>query len=429
VVCAWQAAANSLSTAKRDLALVDLATGRGTRLTTDLPVSIGNGIFGADEPIVFVEERTLLVATQHGFADDLFELTLPPPNVAGGLVRWRWRTEGRGAWSRLSASASAGRLLAVESGPSRPERVRLIDWPAFELSIVEDANAELARRDLAPWCVVPFHGADELPLEGLLLEPPLASPPYPTVVVLHGGSDGRSTLRFNDNLMQAWASLGYAVFAPNLRGSSGYDADFARLNQGDVGGRELADLDAAADALVARGTADPARLFVVGHSYGGYLAEMAALRSRKFRAACAAAGVSDWANFYSGSDLAALAVVGLGGTPEEKPELYRERSPLQLVNGGGAGAAAPLLLVHGQRDRRVPVEQSERMFAAMTRARCECELLSLPGVGHVIGGRENLEKWLAAADLWFRKASEPVLPAAAGGAVPAAPNSPVDRKK
>ena len=70
-----------------------------------------------------------------------------------------------------------------------------------------------------------------------------------------------------------------------------------------------------------------------------------------------------------------------------------------------AEGAAPLLLVHGQRDRRVPVEQSERLFAALTRARCECELLSLPGVGHVIGGRENLEQWLAAADRFFRKAA------------------------
>ena len=410
LVCAWQAAPNSLSNAKRDLALVDLATGRGTRLTADLPVSIGNGIFGADEPIVFVDERTLLVATQHGLADDLLEVTLPAAGVEGGLVRWRWRTEGRGAWSRLSAAPAAGRLLAVESGPSRPERVALIAWPAFDVKVVEDANAELARRELARASVVSFRGADELALEGLLLEPARASPPHPTLLVLHGGSGGRSTLRFNDNLMQAWAALGYAVFAPNLRGSAGYDVDFARRNEGDVGGRELADLDAAADALVARGTADPARLFVVGHSYGGYLAEMAAIRSKRFRAACAAAGVSDWRSFYAGSDLAALAVLGLGGTPDEKPELYRERSPLALVDG----AMAPLLLVHGERDRRVPVDQSERMFAAATRARCSCELLSLPGVGHVIGGRENVERWLATADRWFRKAAE-TPPAAAPG--------------
>jgi dipeptidyl aminopeptidase/acylaminoacyl peptidase len=410
LVCAWQAAPNSLSSAKRDLALVDLATGRGTRLTADLPVSIGNGIFGADEPIVFVDERTLLVATQHGLADDLLEVTLPPPGVAGGLTRWRWRTEGRGAWSRLSAAPAAGRLLAVESGPSRPERVDLIAWPAFDVKVVEDANAGLARRDLARASVVAFRGADELALEGVLLEPAHDAPPHPTLLVLHGGSGGRSTLRFNDNLMQAWAALGYAVFAPNLRGSAGYDVDFARRNEGDVGGRELADLDAAADALVARGTADPARLFVAGHSYGGYLAEMAAIRSKRFRAACAAAGVSDWRSFYAGSDLAALAVLGLGGTPDEKPELYRERSPLWLVDG----STAPLLLVHGERDRRVPVDQSERMFAAATRARCSCELLSLPGVGHVIGGRENVEKWLAAADHWFQKASEAPRPAAPG---------------
>jgi dipeptidyl aminopeptidase/acylaminoacyl peptidase len=420
LVCAWQAAANSLSSAKRDLALVDLESGRGTRLTADLPVSIGNGIFGADEPIVFVDERTLLVATQHGLADDLLEVTLPPrgvpaaggapPGVNVGLTRWRWRTEGREAWSRLSASPAAGKLLAVESAPSRPERVGLIEWPAFDVKVVEDANAELAGRELARSSVVAFRGADGLALEGVLLEPAHAPPPHPTIVVLHGGSGGRSTLRFNDNLMQAWAALGYAVFAPNLRGSAGYGVDFSRLNEGDVGGRELADLDAAADALVERGTADRTRLFVMGHSYGGYLAEMAAIRSRKFRAACAAAGVSDWRSFYAGSDLAALAVLGLGGTPDEKPELYRERSPLALVDA----ATAPLLLVHGERDRRVPVDQSERLFAAATRAGCRCELLSLPGVGHVIGGRENVEKWLAAGDRWFRKAAETPRPAESG---------------
>jgi dipeptidyl aminopeptidase/acylaminoacyl peptidase len=408
LVCAWQSAPNALSNAKRDLALVDLASGRGTRLTADLPVSIGNGIFGADEPIVFIDERTLLVATQHGLADDLLELTLPPPGVAGGLVRWRWRTEGRGAWSRLCAAPAAKRLLAVESGPTRPERVARIDWPAFDVTFVEDANAELARRDLARSTIVPFRGADELALEGLLLEPARAPAPHPTIIVLHGGSGGRSTLRFNDNLMQAWAALGYAVFAPNLRGSAGYDVDFARRIEADVGGRELADLDAAAEALIARGTADPARLFVAGHSYGGYLAEMAAIRSKRFKAACAVAGVSDWKSFYGGSDLAALAVLGLGGTPDEKPELYRERSPLWLIDG----ATAPLLLVHGERDRRVPVEQSERMFAALQRAHSPCELLSLPGVGHVIGGRENVEKWLGAADRWFRKAAEMPAPAA-----------------
>jgi dipeptidyl aminopeptidase/acylaminoacyl peptidase len=399
VVCALQDARGALAGARRDVAVLDLATGRATRLTSEIPSSIGNGVFGADEAMVFVDERTLLVPTQHGLADDVLEVVLP---AAGEAAKWRWRTDGSGAWSRLSAAPAARRLLAVESGPARPDRIRLVEWPSFEQRVVEDPNDALVRRGLAPWRVVPFRGADELPLEGLLLEPREVAAPYPTLVVLHGGSDGRSTLRFNDNFAQAWASLGYAVFAPNLRGSEGYGATFRALNVGDSGGRELADLDAAADALVALGTSDPARLFVLGHSYGGYLAEMAAVRSRKFRAACAASGVSDWTSFYASSDLAALAVVGLGGTPDQQPELYRMRSPIRLLDDAD-GAGAPLLLVHGQRDRRVPVEQSERMFAALSRHERPCELLSLPGVGHVIRGRENVEKWLGAADRWFRK--------------------------
>ena len=401
IVCALQQSRSALTTDRRDLARIDLETGRATRLTGALPASIGNGIFGADERMVFIDERTLLVPTQHGLADDVLELTLPE---AGGAASWRWRTDGRGAWSRLSAAPAARRLLAIESGPARPDRIRLVEWPTFEQRVVEDPNAALVARGLAPWCVVPFRGGDELPLEGLLIEPKEVAAPYPTLVVLHGGSGGRGTLRFNDNFAQAWASLGYAVFVPNLRGSEGYGAAFCTLNVGDFGGRELADLDAAADALVARGTADPARLFVLGHSYGGYLAEMAAVRSKKFRAACAAAGVSDWSSFFATSDLSELAVVGLGGTPEQQPELYRDRSPIQRLDDADARErGAPLLLVHGQRDRRVPVEQSERMFAAMARRERTCELLSLPGVGHVIRGRENVEKWLGAADRWFRR--------------------------
>src|SRR5262249_24259343 len=194
-------------------------------------------------------------------------------------------------------------------------------------------------------------GAGDLPLDGLLLEPAVIAAPYPTLVVLHGRSGGRNTLHFNDNFAQAGASLGYAVFAPNLRGSDRYGLDFRQLNVRHFGGREVGDLDAAADALVAMGTADAKRLFVLGHSYGGYLAEMAALRSTRFRAACAAAGVSDWTSFYATSDLAALAVVGLGGTPEQQPELYRERSPARILETL-EGASAPLRLLHGQRDRR-----------------------------------------------------------------------------
>ncbi len=402
VVCALQEARNAVSSAKRDLARIDLATGRATRLTSDVPISIGNGIFGADERIVFVDERTLLVPTQRGLADDLLEVVL---DAQGGAASWRWRTDGRAAWSRLSAAPGARRLLAIESGPARPDRVRLLEWPSLESRVVEDPNEGLVQRGLAPWRVVSFRGADELPLDGLLLEPAEFAAPYPALIVLHGGSAGRSTLRFNDNFAQAWASLGYAVFAPNLRGSDGYGADFLAMNVGDFGGRELADLDAAADALVALGVADARRLFVLGHSYGGYLAEMAALRSTKFRAACAAAGVSDWTSFYATSDLSALAVVGLGGTPDQQPDLYRARSPARLLESL-AGECAPLLLVHGQRDRRVPVEQSERMFAAMARRERPCELLSLPGVGHVIRGRENVEKWLGAADRWFRRFGE-----------------------
>jgi acetyl esterase/lipase len=399
VVCTLKDAGSALALGRRELARIDVESGAIVRLTENLAVSIGNGTYGADEPLTFVAPRTLLVATQHGLADDILEVTLPE---GAEPAAWRWRTDGGGSWSRLSAAVAARRVLAIESGPAQPERVALLDWPSLESRVVENPNAELAARPLATGRVLRFEGADRLPLEGLLLEPKHGKPPFPTIVLLHGGSDGRSTLRFNDNFGQAWAGLGYAVFEPNLRGSDGYGVVFSELNRGDFGGRELLDLDRAADALVADGVADPHRLFVAGHSYGGYLAEMAAVRSKKFRAACAAAGVSDWKSFAESSDLAALAQIGLGGLPGSAPDRYRDRSPLQIVAADPDAQVAPLLMIHGQRDRRVPVDQSERFFALLQHRSLPAELIALPGVGHVLRGRENVEHWLSAADTFFR---------------------------
>ena len=86
------------------------------------------------------------------------------------------------------------------------------------------------------------------------------------------------------------------------------------------------------------------------------------------------------------------------GAPEERPSKYAERSPLLHVDR----IKTPLLLVHGARDGRVPISQSEWLDAALRRAGTPSELVRFPSVGHVLRGPETSAQWLRAADEWFR---------------------------
>ena len=422
LACMWQDASTLLSTEKRDVVVYDVESCAGHSVTSELPMSIGDGVYGAAESVGFVDDDTLLVSTQRGLADHVLAVDVDVHESGSfGTVRpssssCRFVTFGDLSWTRLRTSTS-GRVLAVECGPSLPERVIAAQWPQLVPSVVESPNADLAARPLADARVLSFRGHEEWPMEGLLLTPKEwtseGKPPSATVILLHGGSSGRATLRFNDNYVQGMAALGYAVFAPNLRGSAGYSVEFNRANERDFGGKELDDLEAAADELVKQGIADPARLYLLGHSYGGYLAQMVLTRSRRFAAACAASAVSDWETFVHSSDLAALAWIGFGGGPREQAELYAARSPMKLVDS----IATPLLLVHGDRDRRVPISQSERLLAALRRQGVPCEINSLPRVGHVLRGDDAI-RWLRSADRWFREHSpspDPSTPKALGG--------------
>ena len=220
-------------------------------------------------------------------------------------------------------------------------------------------------------------------VEGVLTVPPAAAGPrggpYPLLVRPHGGPRANSLLEFSPQ--DAWfASLGYLVLEPNFRGSTGYGDRFAKGNGGDWGAGPFADVMAGVDALVAAGRADPKRLFLYGHSYGGIMANWTATHTDRFRAIVSSAGVADLRMQYILSDARRWRFDYFGGSPFEPRHLpmYWANSPVTEIGE----VTTPVLFIQGEEDRRCPLPQALMMHRAILDNGGDSSLVVYPREGH-----------------------------------------------
>lgn len=206
--------------------------------------------------------------------------------------------------------------------------------------------------------------------------------PHPTIVHAHGGPGWHVSDRW-DPLAQAYADAGFAVVAPNYRGSTGAGAAFRERLMGDPGLPEVEDLVAALDHLVAAGIADPGRAVLEGWSWGGYLATLGAgLHPDRWRAVVAGIPVGDLvaAHYESAPELQAWDVALFGGDPLEVPGLYHERNPLTYADR----VTAPVLLVAGTNDSRCPIGQVMVYAHALRRRGHTVEVHTYPEGHHAL---------------------------------------------
>jgi dipeptidyl aminopeptidase/acylaminoacyl peptidase len=196
---------------------------------------------------------------------------------------------------------------------------------------------------------------------------------------LHGGPEAQERPTFNPQ-HQAVAAAGIAVFAPNIRGSSGSGRAFVHAD--DVHGRRDAfdDVLACEEFLVRLGVAEPGHVAVTGRSYGGYLTlAMLAFVPGVFAAGVDICGMSDLHTFYRDTEAwIAAAAVTKYGDPERDWALLRALSPIQQV----ANIDVPLLVAHGELDTNVPFGEATQVVAALRGLGRPVEFLPLPGEGH-----------------------------------------------
>jgi dipeptidyl aminopeptidase/acylaminoacyl peptidase len=208
-----------------------------------------------------------------------------------------------------------------------------------------------------------YKSFDGLEIEAALLKPGGydGKSKLPTIVLVHGGPTGN----WSDSV-DAWGQLlvarGFAVFYPNVRGSTGYGEKFTELNKGDWGGGDFKDVMAGVDDLIAKGIADPDVLGIGGWSYGGYMAEWAITQTTRFKAAVTGAGMSDLISEY-GTEKNPEYDEWFWGVPYEKPEGFLNGSAFLYVKN----AKTPTLILQGESDVVDPPGQSLELYRGLKR--------------------------------------------------------------
>jgi dipeptidyl aminopeptidase/acylaminoacyl peptidase len=234
-----------------------------------------------------------------------------------------------------------------------------------------------AHRPVAPEEIT-VTAADGLDLPGLLYRSPTGGGAL--LVRVHGGPHMAFGNTF-DLETQTHLAAGYHVLVPNIRGSAGRGTRFRSLVVGEWGRADHGDLMAFTDWAVDSGTADPARLYLAGGSYGGYLVNWTLTRTGRFRAAVSERSVSNLLSKYGTSDNGFTVnrheFAGLDLFDDGARELW-ERSPLHHADA----VVTPVLLIHGEKDQRCPIEQSEQLFTALRRTGTEAVLARFPDESH-----------------------------------------------
>jgi dipeptidyl aminopeptidase/acylaminoacyl peptidase len=298
-----------------------------------------------------------------------------------------------------STNKARDRFVVFSTAPTRPGTFGLMLEGSNEKWIeVGRQYPGLSLEDLRPMTPITYRARDGLEIPGYITKP--AGPgPWPMVVMPHGGPNVRDTQSFQFEV-QFMASRGYAVFQPNFRGSSGYGFGFERAGHGEWGLAMQDDIADGARAMIDQNIAIANRICIVGWSYGGYAALMGVIRTPNlYRCAVAGAAITDLDKllrergqylFESNND----PRIGSRWRDQNK---MRDTSP---VNNTDA-ISVPVLLVHGEKDRIVPIEHSELMAKQLRRDGVSHKFLRLSGGDHARSNPENRLRYLKALEAFL----------------------------
>ena len=271
-------------------------------------------------------------------------------------------------------------LLAVRSGARTPSAVTLLDRAGRRRVLARGPVGGFETAGLVEPDAVTWPADDGTLLHGLLWRPPAAGAATPPLLVdVHGGPTGQSTVAWRP-WPQYFVARGWAVLAPNGRGSTGYGRAYAQSLAGGWGERDVADVAAGIRHAAAAGWCDPDRVAASGGSAGALtVLLLCAHHGPLVRAAVSMYGVSDLLGLAETTHRFESRYLDrlIGPLPADAAR-YTARSPITHA----AAIRVPVLVLHGDADRVVPLAQAERLIGAVRVAGGTVESRVYPGEGH-----------------------------------------------
>jgi dipeptidyl aminopeptidase/acylaminoacyl peptidase len=339
------------------------------------------------------DSKTLFFVASDGGRDPLFAV----PAAGEGVVR----KLADGGFGDVLALAGGRSLVVSQSSLTHPTEFLKVGTDGSGLARLTRVNdAFLAPFGLKPGESVSYPGAAGKKVQAWLVKPADfdASKRYPLLVLIHGGPQGvwndAWSYRWNP---QVFANAGYVVFAPNPRGSIGWGQEFVDDVSGDWGGRAYEDIMKGTDYAEALPYVDKGRSVAAGASYGGYMVAWIAGHTDRFKALVNHDGVFDLASMYGSTEELWFTDWEFKGPYWENPELYARWSASRFVQN----IKTPMLVIHGELDYRVPLEQGLGMYTALQRRGVPSKLVVFPDENHWVLKPRNSIRWYKEVLEWL----------------------------
>ncbi len=357
--------------AQSDVSIKPVARGPVRNLTENFDYTVGSFFWGPRGKNIYFEAHVRM-------ATSIFRV-----NAKSGAVREF--LGGNGCFSSLKLSSSGKKWVFLkEDARSLPDIFFHDGKKNFQITHFSDQlkSRRIANQEIVRW------KSDNWTIEGLLILPVGRQPGQhvPLILAVHGGPYGRFRNCFRQYYpFQIWANRGYAVLAPNPRGSEGYGDRFGQANRYDLGGGDYRDIMRGVDALVARGLVDSTRMGVIGGSYGGYMTNWIISQTNRFRAAVSMYGIFSLLTDWSNSIQPSWEKMYFGAYYWENLKPYLRHSPAFFVKQ----IRTPVLILHGERDQLTFISNSKEMYQALKILGRPVKFVVYPREGHGLSREPN----------------------------------------
>ncbi len=361
----------------QQLRYLDLATKQRKVLTGGTPWDVDEFSLSWDgKTIAFITNEEGLTVLHLMDAQSGKELAVPklPVGFLSGLI---WHKNDKDLAFSLSSATSPGDCYSLDVSNGKLER-----WTASETAVKTDSFRE---PQLIHW-----KSFDGKMISGFLYAPPAKfAGKRPVMIEIHGGPEGQSRPDFMGRYNYYLNELGIAIIEPNVRGSTGYGKTFTKLDNGFLREDTYKDINALIDWIGAQPELDAARIAVTGGSYGGHMTlAVSTFYSDRIRCSIDIVGPSNLVTFLEHTEgyRRDLRRVEYGDEREPKMREFLERiAPMNHVEK----IKKPMMVIAGKNDPRVPVSESDQIFAALTKQRTPAWYIMAKDEGHGFQKKAN----------------------------------------